>query len=181
MHERRFKGNADDLRSTERVAALEVPRVVWVCLAGIEVRQVLDVGTGTGLFAEAFSDQGLEVSGIDIDAEMIAAAEQHVRGGVFRRAQAEDIPFGDRCFDLVFLGQVLHESDDPGKILEEAKRVGRKRVAILEWPYREQDQGPPLNHRLKPEVIADLIEKAGLTAIDTVLLKSVVLYLADIP
>ena len=181
MHERRFKGNTDSLRSPERVAALEVPRVVWACLAGIEVRQVLDVGTGTGLFAEAFSDQGLEVSGVDVDAEMIAAAEQHVRGAVFRRARAEEIPFGDRCFDLVFLGHVLHESDDPVKALEEAKRVGRNRVAVLEWPYREQAQGPPLDHRLKPEVIADLTEKAGLAAIDTILLKNVVLYLLDIP
>ncbi len=180
MHERRFKGDADDLRSPERLAVLEVPRVVWVCLAGIEVRQVLDVGTGTGLFAAAFSDQGLEVSGIDIDAEMIAAAEQHVRSGVFRRARAEEIPFGDRSFDLVFLGHVLHECDEPVEALEEAKRVSRKRVAVLEWPYREQDQGPPLDHRLKPEVIADLTDKAGFTAIDTILLKNVVLYLLDI-
>ena len=50
-HERRFNGAADRLRAADRVARLEVPRVVALSLAGLTATSVLDVGTGTGIFA----------------------------------------------------------------------------------------------------------------------------------
>jgi hypothetical protein len=61
----------------------------------------------------------------------------------------------------VFLGLVLHESDEPLKALQEGRRVARLRVGILEWPYRDGVFGPQLAHRLKPEDLADEFRKAG--------------------
>ena len=48
MHEKRFDGKVERLRSPERVQRLEVDRVVDLCLEGDEIRDVLDVGTGWG-------------------------------------------------------------------------------------------------------------------------------------
>lgn len=167
MHERRFRGEPDRLRSTERVARLEVERVVALSVEGLAVKSVLDVGTGTGVFAEAFSKLSMGVTGIDTNADLLAVARRHVPGGQFQEARAEEIPFEDRFFDLVFLGHVLHETDNPLKALEEARRVARSRVVVLEWPYREEEQGPPLEHRLKPQAIKDLADKAGFRKVET--------------
>jgi ubiquinone/menaquinone biosynthesis C-methylase UbiE len=137
MHEKRFAGEIERLRSAERVERLEVERVTALCL------------------------EGLKVSGVDANPEMLAAARQFVPTGDFREGTAEALPYPDGSFDLVFLGLVLHESDEPLKSLQEARRVARQRVCILEWPYREGLFGPPLAHRLKPEDLIDWFQKAG--------------------
>ena len=161
MHEKRFEGNIDRLRAPERIVRLEVDRVVDLCLEGEPAASVLDVGMGTGLFAAAFSRRAMAVSGIDINPEMVIASRYYVPDGNFQEGIAEALPYPDRSFDLVFLGLLLHESDEPLKTLTEARRVSGKRVCILEWPYREQPFGPPLAHRLDPEVLIGLFNKAG--------------------
>jgi ubiquinone/menaquinone biosynthesis C-methylase UbiE len=159
--ERRFHGAAQDLRSPARVALLQVATVVRLSLEGALIRSVLDVGTGSGIFAEAFAGQALRVTGIDANEEMLRVARAAIPGVVFREAVLEELPFGKRSFDLVFLGHVLHETDDPFKALREARRVARERVAILEWPYRREQQGPPLHHRLPADKIESLAKAAG--------------------
>jgi ubiquinone/menaquinone biosynthesis C-methylase UbiE len=177
MHDRHFQGEPARLRSPDRVALLEVERVVARSLDGITASTVLDVGTGSGLFAEAFANRGLEVDGIDDSPEMLEAAREHVPTGQFRQARAEDLPFQDRSFDLVFLGLILHETTDPAAALGEARRVARHRVVILEWPHKEEDYGPPLEHRLRPEAVARLARDAGFTAVEEEPLLRTVLYL----
>jgi ubiquinone/menaquinone biosynthesis C-methylase UbiE len=176
MHEKRFNGGIEKLRAPERVARLEVKRVVDLCLEGIEIKNVLDVGTGSGLFAEAFSKRGLEVSGVDANPEMLSAARYYVPEGDFRQADAETLPFPDASFDLVFLGLLLHESDDPLKVLQQTRRVTRGRVCILEWPYLDQEFGPPLAHRLNPIKIADLTRQAGYARWENIPLTHLALY-----
>jgi ubiquinone/menaquinone biosynthesis C-methylase UbiE len=161
MHEKRFEGDIDHLRTPERVERLDVERVVDLCLEKVKVHSVLDVGTGSALFAESFSKRGLEVAGVDVNPKMLAAARQFVPNGDFHEGTAEMLPYPDGSYDFVFLGLVLHESDKPLKALMEAQRVAQQRVGILEWPYYEQSFGPPLVHRLKPEDLDNLFRKAG--------------------
>lgn len=176
MNERRFHGSPDRLRSPDRVARLEVERVVTLCLEGIAPRSMLDVGTGTGVFAEAFAARGLEVSGIDANPDMIEAARRHVTRGYFEMAPAEAIPYPDAAFDLVFLGLVLHEADDAVQALREARRVSRMRVAVLEWPYEEGEHGPPLCDRLRSEQIEGMALAAGFTQVEAQTLTHLALY-----
>jgi ubiquinone/menaquinone biosynthesis C-methylase UbiE len=168
MHERRFHGEPNRLRAAERLALLEVDRVVALCLEGLAIKCVLDVGTGTGIFAEAFSKLALQVTGIDTNPELLAIASGYVPGGEFREAPAETIPFENAAFDLLFLGHVLHETDNPLKALQEARRVAQNRVAVLEWPYQQDTHGPPLEHRLSPDTIEGLANKAGFQKIERI-------------
>jgi SAM-dependent methyltransferase len=176
MHERRFQGDIGRLRSPERLELLEVDRVVGLCLETFPARSMLDVGTGTGIFAEAFAKRGLEVSGIDANPDMLAAARGFVPGGRFQIAPAEAIPFQEASFDLIFLSHVLHEADDPLAALREARRVARQAVAVLEWPYIEEASGPQIAHRLKPEAIQALAEQSGFQHIDFHMLTHMWLY-----
>jgi SAM-dependent methyltransferase len=161
-HSRRFHGGAARLRSPERLARMEIPRVVDACLQGLEKPSVLDVGTGAGVFAEAFAPNASRVAGVDPNEELLTVARGFLPNTDFRAGTAESLPFPDSSFDLVFFGVVLHEVDDPAAALAEARRVARMRVAVLEWPYERGESGPPLEHRLEPARIQDLARSAGL-------------------
>jgi ubiquinone/menaquinone biosynthesis C-methylase UbiE len=91
----------------------------------------------------------------------------------------EKIPFGDKSFDLVFLGHALHEADDISTALAEALRVARRRVVVLEWPYIGQDQGPPLAHRLRPDKVIACAKNTGFANVENAHLKHMELFLLD--
>jgi ubiquinone/menaquinone biosynthesis C-methylase UbiE len=175
VHGHRFN-QIERLRSPERVARLEVEHVADQVLNGISARSLLDIGTGTGIFAEEFYRRGLTVAGIDANPEMLEAAHHYLPGAVLRQATAEEIPFSDHSFDIVFMGLVLHETDDLIKSLQEARRVASQRVAVLEWPYRAEDFGPGLEERIPHEMMASLSKQAGFGGLETFPLEKLVLY-----
>ena len=167
-HERRFPLGPDKLRTPERLALLERARVVLLCREGARLVSALDVGTGTGVFAETFAGDSLQVTGIDPNTGFLDVARGLTPSVEFREGVAEHLPFEDRSFDLVFLGQVLHETDDPAAALREARRVARKRVALLEWPFRSEEIGPPLAHRMESSRILELAKSAGFDSIEKI-------------
>lgn len=179
MNERRFHREIERLRDPDRIARLELDRVVDLALQGLPAAQsVLDVGTGSGLFAEQFAARGLQVSGVDVNPEMLPAASLYVPSGHFQEAAAETLPYPDQAFSLVFMGLLLHETDDLLQALSEAHRVGT-RLAVLEWPAEEQSFGPPLAHRLTVENITQAAHQAGFRIVHTTRLENLVLYVAE--
>lgn len=180
MHERRFNREIERLRDPDRIARLEVERVVNLALDNLnETRSVLDVGTGSGVFAESFAAKGLSVTGLDANPAMLKAAQQFVPAGSFQEGAAEKLPFSDQSFDLVFMGLLLHEVDELQATLMEAYRVSSQRLAILEWPDEDQSFGPPRAHRLAPEKIAALAKQVGFKAFAAVRLENLILYLVE--
>jgi ubiquinone/menaquinone biosynthesis C-methylase UbiE len=179
QHEHRFHGDAERLRSPERLALLEVDRVVTLAAQGLTVTRVLDIGTGTAIFAQAFAAQGFTVAGIDANPALLEVARRLVPEVEFRVAAAEALPYGDLAFDLAFLGLVLHEADDPLAALREARRVSAGRVVVLEWPYEVEEHGPPLEHRLDPGKVSQLAAHAGLGPVEHIRLTHTDLYQMD--
>jgi ubiquinone/menaquinone biosynthesis C-methylase UbiE len=179
MSEEKVFHGVKKLRAPERLAFLEVDRAVSESLHDLGARTVLDIGTGSGIFAEAFAGRGLRVTGIDIQEEMLEAARTFVPGARFERAASEDLPFADGSFDLCFLGLVLHETDRPRRAIEEACRACRMRTAVLEWPVRQQPMGPPLELRWKTEDLLGLATAAGFAQVRAVPLTHLTLFLFD--
>ena len=68
--------------------------------------------------------------------------------GSFQEAQAEVLPYPDAAFDLVFMGLVLHELDEPLKVCAKLAASRGNGSVVLEWAYREGGFGPPLAHRV---------------------------------
>ncbi|MEN6409764.1 MAG: class I SAM-dependent methyltransferase [Anaerolineaceae bacterium] len=177
MHERRFNRDIERLRDPERVARMEVERVVDLTLEKLDpVHNLLDVGTGSGLFAEQFAARGLSVTGLDANPAMLPAAEQFVPTGSFQEGTAEALPFPDGSFDVVFMGLLLHETDDVQAALREAHRVARRRVGILEWPEAVGEFGPPAEHRLRTQVVEESTHQAGFTRMEMIHLKHLIFY-----
>ncbi|MBN2565599.1 MAG: class I SAM-dependent methyltransferase [Candidatus Eisenbacteria bacterium] len=175
-HERRFRGDPERLRSPERTALLEPDRVVALSLTGLAAASVLDVGTGSGFFAEMFSRAGSIVTGLDVSGVSLDVARGHAPGIDFVEGVAEALPFEDGSFDLVFMAHVLHESDEPLMALREARRVASRRVVVVEWPFEDEEHGPPLAHRLRPEKMERLARDAGLVGLERLRLSHMDLY-----
>ncbi len=90
-------------------------------------RTILDVGVGTGRFAEYLNDSGFDVAGIDVSLSMMAKArEKGVRNLV--QADAHYLPFRDRVFDGGIMVHVLHLARDWVQVVREAGRVTGKIV-----------------------------------------------------
>jgi SAM-dependent methyltransferase len=176
MNEKTFNQTPDKLRSPERISRLEAPKVVEHCLSFREIKSILDIGTGTGLFAEEFNKRNVKVFGIDINEEYLELAKHYVPDGVFLKSTAEELPFIDLKFDATFYGLVFHEVDDYQKALNEAVRVTQFYTFILEWKYQEEQFGPPIEHRLSPDFIKDLASKSSYKDVETIYLSNLVLY-----
>jgi ubiquinone/menaquinone biosynthesis C-methylase UbiE len=179
MNDRIFNQEPDKLRSEERIKRLETDKIVNYCLQEKEIKTLLDIGTGSGLFAEAFSKLGLIVSGIDINNIMIESAKKYLPDSEFIIAPAEDIPFHDESFDAVFFGLVFHEVNDYEKSLMEAYRVAKYFTFIFEWQYKKEDFGPPIEHRLTSEFIKNIALSVGYKNFTTVFHNNMVLYILE--
>jgi ubiquinone/menaquinone biosynthesis C-methylase UbiE len=180
MHEKRFNREIERLRDPERVARLEVTRVIDLVLENFkEASSVLDVGTGSGLFAEVFAAKNLQVTGVDANPEMVTVSSQFVPSGTFHEGIAEKLPFQDQSFDLVFMGLLLHETDNTPGAIREAFRVSQRGLAVLEWPYETQPFGPPMEHRLAPENILSMAEQAGFQKTCVIRLTNFSLYVME--
>jgi ubiquinone/menaquinone biosynthesis C-methylase UbiE len=171
-----YNREIERLRAQERRDRMEVDRVVQLCLEHKNVTSLLDIGTGSGLFAELFSQKGVSVAGVDINPDMIEAANSHLPEGKFVVAPAENLPFADGSFDASFFGVVFHEVDDYAKALREAYRVSKESTFILEWQHKQEEFGPPLEHRLKEEFVCELATSSGYRDVNVIPLRTLVLY-----
>lgn len=126
---------------------------------------VVDVGVGPGFFAlpAAQMTQGT-IYGVDIAPEMLARLSERAQSLGLQNvvpvaSPADRIDLPDSCADRALCGFMLHEVEDLPQTAREIFRVLRPggRFLVLEWAKKETAEGPPLDHRLHPEEIADAL------------------------
>ena len=131
---------------------------------------VAEIGCGPGYFtprlAKALMDGKLYA--LDTDEEMLAACRQRVtaaRLGNVEVQQCEefDFPLEEGSLDGLFLAFVVHESPDQPRFLQSIRRLLKPRgwVTVLNWHRRESESGPPLERRINPETMQQLVREAG--------------------
>ena len=180
LHERRYNHGIEKLRSPKRLALLEVERVSRLIFENLpKASSFLDIGTGSGVFAEKITALGLSVTAIDASLPMLQTAKSYVPGTFLNQAIAENLPFKNASFDVLFMGLVFHETDDHLKAMREAHRVSRQRTALLEWDCENLKFGPPHPDRVSPEQLTAFAHTAGFKQIETIHLEYLVLYRLD--
>ncbi len=90
-------------------------------------KKLLEVGFGMGTALFQFASSGAIVSGIDLSPEHLRIARQRFSaygmGADLRLADAEDLPFEDGTFDVVYTFGVIHHTPDTQKAVNEIHRV----------------------------------------------------------
>jgi SAM-dependent methyltransferase len=90
-------------------------------------QRVLEIGVGLGADHEQFARAGAQLSGIDLTDRAIENTRRRL--GVFgltstlQVADAENLPFPDNSFDVVYSWGVIHHSPDTPKAAKEIMRV----------------------------------------------------------
>jgi SAM-dependent methyltransferase len=101
---------------------------------------VLDVGAGTGklmgVLAETLGEES--ISAVDPSEPFVAALGERFPAADVRRGTAEELPFEDGSFDVVFAQLVVNFLTDPERGAAEMRRVTRDGgvVAGAVWDYR---------------------------------------------
>src|SRR5262245_26970662 len=105
--------------------------------------RVLDVGCGKGFLLYEFTQAvpGIEIAGLDISAYALENSKEEVRP-FLHQANANQLPFPDRSFDLVISLTTLHNlyCYDLDKALREIERVGRKHKYLVVEAYRSEEE-----------------------------------------
>jgi ubiquinone/menaquinone biosynthesis C-methylase UbiE len=90
-------------------------------------KRVLEVGVGLGTDFVQFARAGAEATGVDLtDAAIAAVGDRLALEGLeadLRVADAEELPFPDEEFDLVYSWGVLHHTPGTERALAEVRRV----------------------------------------------------------
>jgi len=101
---------------------------------------VLDVGCGSGMFAERLIDNGMLVDGLDASDPLLAIARRIAPRAQFRQGDMEMLPYDARTFDVVTAINSLLYAADPQQALWEMRRVAKPggQVFIATWGQRER-------------------------------------------
>jgi protein-L-isoaspartate(D-aspartate) O-methyltransferase len=103
--------------------------------------RILDVGCGKGFLLYEFTQvvPGVEVQGIDISSYALENSKEEVRP-FLQVANATELPFPDRSFDLVISLNTLHNlaCHELDKAIREIERVGRRDKYIVVESWRNE-------------------------------------------
>lgn len=96
-------------------------------------QRVLEVGCGTGQWLSGLAQLGCQTAGLDFSRGMLTQAQARATRLELIQGQAEQLPFGCRCFDFLYCVNALHHFSEPLRFIQEARRVlcSGGRVAII--------------------------------------------------
>lgn len=127
--------------------------------------KLLEVGCGTGNVSSYLSQNGYQVTGCEYHQEAIDMAWP---GFDIVRADALNLPFADRSFDILGLFDVLEHFDEDISILREAHRAVKEGgIIVITVPAREElwshfDELSHHKRRYTKKALHDIISQAGL-------------------
>lgn len=147
------------------------PEVFWEALGAPEGEvTIVEIGAGTGLFAQAFTQRAHEavVYAADTADEMLEwmrvnrpeVAQERI---VPVKASEAGLPLPDDVADALYMVNLHHELAEPEASYAEALRLLKPGAPLLvvDWAPRETPKGPPLEIRVQPEVLEQLLAETG--------------------
>ena len=155
-----------------------------------ETADWLDVGCGTGIFTDLISDMCAPASVIGVDPSEPQISRARTRVAVtkaeYRLADAQELPFADKAFDVVASALVMNFVPDKTRAMSEMRRVARPGglIAACIWNFAaELSPSGPLRRAMRrigieapavpgtdtsrTAVLADLFKNVGLTGLSS--------------
>ena len=143
-----FSDNAsrwDEIRSLH-VDDGEVEKALLASFSGRPIRELVDMGTGTGRVLEVLGPLAERAVGIDLSREMLAVARANLeraglRNCMVRQGDITQLPLAAAAADAVTIHQVLHYAAEPGALVAEAARVLEPggRLAVVDFAPHDQE------------------------------------------
>ena len=111
----------------------------------VKGKNVLELATGPGLIAKHVADAADRMIATDFSPDMIAQAE---KGGnppnlTFEIADASDLHYKDKTFDVVIIANALHVIPNPEKVLSEIDRVLKSGGTLIAPNFIERKISKP--------------------------------------
>lgn len=146
----------------------QLPKLVLNLLGPIKDKSIIDIGVGSGYFANHFVNAGAIVTGADVDAKFL----EHVKGRFSssknfytHRLEFNDPKIAGMNFDIIFTSNTYHHIDNRVEYLKKLKFGLKKdgRIAILDFKKDDQDHhfGPPIHMRIDIDTVIQDLKLAG--------------------
>jgi len=119
---------------------LDIPSMTKLIKNNVAQRDVLDLGCGSGKFAAKVKSWGGNVIGVDQSNTMIEIARREHPEIEFYVGKAEEIPFDDKKFDLIYSCLMVHYIKELNPLFAEVARVlrnGGKFIFSFHHPFAE--------------------------------------------
>jgi ubiquinone/menaquinone biosynthesis C-methylase UbiE len=137
----------------------------------------LDAGSGDGymsLAASSIVGEKGEVYAVDVYEESMNILKKEIESKNIENITpiiadiSKKIPIKDGIIDTCYMGNVLHgfvQNDDVDKVMREIKRIIKPKgtFAVVEFKKIENTPGPPMNVRITPKKVRQIIERHNLT------------------
>ena len=157
------------LVAEERRLRLDPDRLLaWLPLRPYQ--HVADIGCGPGYFSLPLAKYLYEgrLYAVDVQEEMLEACRQRLSplkftNVEFVRSREDHIPLPEQSLDGALLAFVLHETEDREAFLRMVAQLLRRSawIAVLEWKKEPMEEGPPLESRLSPQEVQEVMARAG--------------------
>ncbi|MCT4634083.1 MAG: class I SAM-dependent methyltransferase [Firmicutes bacterium] len=126
-----------------------------------------DIGAGSGIFSfPAAEISSNTVYALELNDDLIGFMDKkkselgldHMQ---IKKVNSENLPVNDDSCDVVMMTAVLHGIKRKVDLIKEIKRVLRSqgKLVIVEFHKKDQVAGPPLEYRMSPLEVKDIIEK----------------------
>lgn len=131
----RVAGEWDQMRDLH-VGDSEVESALLTAVEDLKVRDLLDVGTGTGRVLELFADRIDRGLGVDLSPQMLDLARSRLddlghRNCAVRHGNVYDLSLAAGSMDVAVLHHVLHFLDDPAAAIAEVTRTLRPKGRLV--------------------------------------------------
>jgi ArsR family transcriptional regulator len=162
----------------DRIRSLHAPETVVEAavldaLGSAPIRDLVDLGTGTGRMLQLIAPRVQRAVGLDASHAMLSVARANLEKAALTRIELRqgDIyapPFPRNTFDLVIIHQVLHYLDDPARAIREAARLVSPggRILVVDFaPHSLEFLREAQAHRrlgFATEQVAGWLDEAGL-------------------
>jgi len=103
--------------------------VVEMPIDNLQDKKVLEVGSGAGAHSALFCKEGARITSLDLTVDRVIATQKKLEiidnsnNSFVLQGDAENLPFKDNFFDIVYSNGVLHHTPNTQKSIEEVRRV----------------------------------------------------------